>query len=212
MTRLNAYGRLGRAIAAADARTFRERWEYGRRLACDPVMTGPDENLRPGAIADLIVQGRQAGKKLDEAEIEARLEAARAYPCESQARKARERFESWAALLEAGFPVIEAEAGEKPFDPRGAIEKARAIERQLAFGDPDDPGQLELFAWFPEERFDELSTLAELAKYAAEMREWTERHAARDRDRADYLQSLADAVGGNMSATWQEAQAALDAE
>ncbi len=39
----------------------------------------------------------------------------------------------------------------------------------------------------------------------------TERFARKDRERAEYLASLVDAVDGDMSKTWAEAQAALDA-
>ena len=207
MTSFDAYGRQEKAIAAADISTTRERWEYGRRLACDPLATGKDGTLRDGVMDSLITAARKRGVHLTEAEISDRLAAGLAYPCESQIRAARRGFENWAALCDAGFPETEAEPGDRPHDPRGAAERARAVDRQLALGEPD-PEQLALF---PDDRFDTLSTLAELRKYAAESAEWTERHARKDRERLEYLNRLSEAVDGDESKTWEEAQAALDA-
>jgi hypothetical protein len=210
MSRFAAYGRYEKAIAAADAGTMRQRWEYGRRLLCDPLATTPDGNLRHGVMADLIDAARRRGVTLSEREIRYRLAAGRAYPSESQILHARADFESWTALREAGFPTIDAEPGEEPYDPRGTAEKARAVDRQLALGEPD-PDQLVLFEYFPEDRFDTLATLAELRKYAAESAEWTERHVRKDRERFEYLDRLSVAVDGDEDKTWEEAQAALDA-
>lgn len=208
MSTFAAYGRYERAIAAADAGSIRQRWEYGRRLLCDPAATTPDGNLRNGVIAGLIEAAHRRGQKLSEREIRYRLRAGEAYPCESQIRHARAGFKSWNALREAGFPPYEADPGEGPYDPRGAAEKARAADKQLALGDPD---QLALFEFFPDDRFDELATLGELRKYAEECEERTERHARRDRERFEYLERLSAAVDGNEDATWEEAQAALEA-
>jgi hypothetical protein len=209
MNGFDAYGRQERAIHAADVSTLRERWEYGRRLLCDPAATGRDGELRPGVMESLITAARRRGVALAEEEIRARLAAGKAYPCESQVRRAREHFENWAALEDAGFPEVgRADPGDLPYDPRGAAEKAAAADRQLALGDPD---QLALFEFFPDDRFDALSTLAELRKYAADSAERTERHARKDRERLEYLDRLSDAVRGDESRTWQEAQAALDA-
>lgn len=205
-----AYGRLERAIAAADAGTIRQRWEYGRRLLCDPAATTDAGNLRHGVIGGLLDAAAKTNRKLSEREIRYRLEAGRAYPCESQIRHARADFGTWSALREAGFPARDADPGDEPFDPRGAAEKARAADKQLAFGDPEDPGQLVLFEWFPDREFDVLATIAELRKYATEMAEWTTRQARRDADRLAYLDRLSAAVGGDESTTWEDAQAALD--
>jgi hypothetical protein len=103
-------------------------------------------NLRHGAIAELIEAAHKAGKKLSEREIRYRLEAARAYPYESQLRTAGAEFEHWRALRDAGFPAsCEPGPDEEPFDPRTALEKARAGAKQLALGHPDPDGQLALF-------------------------------------------------------------------
>jgi hypothetical protein len=210
MGRFSAYGRHQKEIGAADARTIRGRWEFGRRLLCDPYATTPDGELRNGVLRELVTEARRRGEKLTGQEVADRLAAARAYPCESQARKALAGHENWDALRDAGFPAYEAEQGEEQFDPRTAAERARAAEKQLALGENDDPEQLELFRWFPDE-FDELSSIAALRKYALEMAAWTERQAERDAKRLAYVDRLAEAVGGDESKTWEEAQAALEA-
>lgn len=211
MTRFSAYGRYERAIAAADAGTMRERWEYGRRLLCDPLATDRDGNLRPGVLDVLIYAARDRGVALAEAEISERLAAGQAYPQESQIRRVLDSFETWAALTEAGFPEIGAEAGEEPYDPRGAAERAAAVDRQLAFGETD-PAQMTLFDFFPDDRFDELATLAELRKHADGCARRTEGHARKNRERFEYLDKLSAAVDGDESATWERAQAALSAD
>ncbi len=207
MTGFDAYGRQEKAIAAADISTTRERWEYGRRLACDPLATAPDGTLRDGVMESLITAARRRGVHLTEEEISDRLNAGLAYPCESQIRGARRDSGSWAALCEAGFPPIEAEPGDQPYDPRGAAERARAVDRQLALGEPG-PEQLALF---PDDRFGTLSTLAEMRKYAEENDAWAKRQGAAAEKRLRYVDELSEAVGGDESKTWEEAQAALDA-
>ncbi|HMH90785.1 MAG TPA: hypothetical protein VK586_06820 [Streptosporangiaceae bacterium] len=207
MTSFDAYGRQEKAIAAADISTTRERWEYGRRLACDPLATDRDGTLRDGVMGSLITAARRRGVTLTVEEIADRLAAGIAYPCESQIRGARRDFGSWAALAAAGFPEAGAEPGDQPYDPRGAAEKARAVDRQLALGEPD----ADQLALFPDDRYDVLSTLAELRKYAEDSDARTRRHAAKDAERLDYLNQLSEAVDGDESKTWEEAQAALDA-
>lgn len=207
MTGFDAYGRQERAIAAADTGTMRARWEYGRRLDLDPTATGKDGNLRPGVMESLITAARRRGVHLTEEEIAGRLAAGTAYPCESQIRRALRDFETWAALCDAGFPEIEAEPGDQPHDPRGAAERARAADRQLALGEPG-PEQLKLF---PDDQFDTFSTLAEMRKYAEDgsARAW--RHLDVAEKRLKYVDQLSVAVDGDESKTWEEAQAALDA-
>ena len=206
---MNPYGRLDKYIAASDAGSMRRRWEYGRRLLNDSSRTTAAGNLRNGVIAGLIEEAHKAGCKLSEREIKYRLMAGKTYPCESQIRHICASYDSWGALRSAGFPAVDAEPGEEPYDPRTAIEKLRATEKQLAFGEPADPGQLALFEYFPDDRFDELSTLAELEKHAEEMSAWTDRRVRKDAERAAYIRSLIAAVNGDRSKTWAEADAAL---
>jgi hypothetical protein len=209
MSSRSAYTRLEKAIAAADAGTIRQRWEYGRRLLCDPSATTDAGNLRHGKLAELIDAASRAGVPLSDREIRYRLEAGRAYPCESQIGRARADFSTWNALRDARFPAYDADPGEQPYDPRSLAEKVGQTEKQLALGEPD---QLALFEYFPSDLFSELSTLGELRKYQAEMAEWTERQARRDAERLAYVEALSAAVGGDESKTWAEAQAALDAD
>ena len=70
-------------------------------------------------------------------EIRYRLEAARAYPCESQIGTARADFGSWNALREAQFPPYDPEPGEEPYDPRSTAERVQQTERQLALKERD---------------------------------------------------------------------------
>ena len=205
------YSRQEKAIAAADAGSVRQRWEYGRLLLVDDAMTTPAGNLRNGKVAELILAAAKVGRKISEREIRYRLECGRAYPCESQIRHAGAEYEGWTDLRNAGFPACDPEDGEAPYDPRGDRERSRDAARSLArHGERGDETQLPLFDYFPDDRFDETSTLAELTKYAAEMAELTERFVQRDKERAAYLASLIAAVNGDMSKTWEQAQAALD--
>jgi hypothetical protein len=211
MTGFTAYRRLERTIATADTGVIRARWEYGRRLLCDRAATTPDGDLLAGVLAGLIEAARKAGEKLTEEEIRRRIQLGATYPCDSQITEICARYDSWEALRAGEFPAVAPADGDEPHDPRTAIEKARSVEKQLAFGEPADPSQLTLFDYFPPERFDEHTTLAELAKYADESAEWTARHARKDEARAEYLKRLINAAGGNLAATWEQAQAALDA-
>jgi hypothetical protein len=188
-----------RNIAASDTGGVLERWSYGRRLLEDDTATTPAGNLRHGVLAILIGRARLRGYKIGDREIQRRLQAAKAYPTEAEIRQALTDFTTWDQLLNAGFPPVDAPADE----PADAQDGGEQDERLAA------PG--EQLALFPAEQFTRLSTLGELAKYADEQREYTEHMAARDARRYAYLQLLIAAVGGDMSATWEDAQQALDA-
>jgi len=205
------YLRYEKNIAASDTGGVLERWAFGRRLLEDGDATTPAGNLKHGVLAKLIGNATVAGFKIGEREIQRRLQAARTYPTEAQIRLAVDGFGTWSDLYNAGFPPVEMPADAEPFDPRDADERARDAARELArHGERGSENQLSLFDYFPDDRFTELSTLAELAKYAAEMAELTERYRQRDEERAAYLARLISAVNGDMHATWEEAQAALD--
>lgn len=204
------YLRLEKYISAADTGGIIERWRYGRRLLLDDTaMTPSRKSLKHGVIDRLLGHAKAKGYRLSEQEIQRRLRAARAYPTEAQIRHAVTDFEAWRDLVSAGFPEYERPEGEPDYDPRDTDEIERDASnagRRLLPELSEDAEQLSLF---PDDRFGPLSTLAELAKYADEMRELTARFAARDDERADYLRRLIDAVGGDMSTTWQDAQRAL---
>lgn len=201
------YLRLEKYIAASDTGGIIERWKYGRRLLEDDSATTPNGNLKHGVLAKLAAQAAASGYVIAEREIQRRLQCARTYPTETQIRLATDTFRVWSELYNAGFPAVEAVADELPFDPRDADEKARDAARALARRSQES-GQLALF---PDDKFTELSTLGELAKYVDEMAGLTERYAKKDRERAEYLGSLINAVNGDLSRTWAEAAAALDA-
>ncbi len=207
------YLRLEKYISASDRGGILERWKYGRRLIEDDTATTPAGNLKHGVLDRLTSHATARGYKLSEREIQYRLQAAKAYPTEDEIRTAGADFSDWTSLREAGFPAVEAPADAEPYDPRDADERARDTARSLARRAEQDSEeeQLALFEYFPDDRFTEVSTLAELAKYAEEMADLTDRFAQRDRERAEYLKRLVDAVGGDMSATWEQAQQALDA-
>jgi len=202
---LNRYMRQERRIAASDSGGIWERWRWGLRLLADEGRITAKGNLKHGVLEELIKGATARGHKLSEREIQRRLACARAYPTEAQIRQAVADFEVWSDLAEAAFPPREAPPDEPPADPRDADERARDHARQLAELAGD---QLSLF---PDDMFGPLATLAELAKYAEEMRDLTARFSQRDAERAAYLQQLIDAADGDMSATWEQAEQLLRA-
>lgn len=204
MTRsLSRYLRQEQRIAASDSNGIWERWRYGLSLLADTSRVTANGNLKHGVLVELLQGAERRGIKLSEREIQYRLKAARAYPTEAQIRRSIADFKDWSALIAAGFPPYEAPADEPPADPRDADERARDLARQLAELAGD---QLSLF---PDDMFGPLATLAELAKYAEEMAELTARFVQRDVERDAYLQQLIDAAGGDMSATWEQAERLL---
>lgn len=205
------YLRLEKNISASDRGGVLERWSYGRRLIEDDTATTPAGNLKHGVLGRLINHAAARGYKIGEQEIQRRMRAARTYETEAQIREVLTDFATWDELARAGFPPVEAPAGAEPYDPRDADERARDAARALTRRTGQDSEQIALFDYFPDDRFTETSTLEELAKYAEEMACLTERYARHDRERADYLQRLIRAAGGDMSVTWEDAQQALDA-
>jgi hypothetical protein len=208
--RQSRYLRMERAIAASDAGGIIERWRFGARLLADARKITAAGNLKHGVLSALIAEAKADGIALSEQEVQRRLKCARTYPTEAEIRESAHGFKNWDDLARAGFPPVQVPLGAdtEPFDPRDEDEKRRDAARELARRGQEAAGQLSLF---PDDKFGEMSTLMDLAKYAAEMAEITDRYARRDEERADYLRSLADAVGGDMSKTWGEAQAALEA-
>lgn len=212
MSTFAAYGRLEKVIAADDIGSIRHRWEYGRRLVIDTSKTNQSGNLQHGVLDGLVTAGKRAGaKNLNRREIQHRLQAARLYPSEAHIAHICAQFESWGALRTAGFPPVQLplDADQTPFDPRTLEEKARDAGEAFDRAAQKAGGQLELFDYFKDTAVDELSTVAELRKYAVEMCEWTDRQAKRDRERLAYVNRLSVAVGGDETKTWAEADAAL---
>lgn len=199
-------------ISAADSGGILERWRYGRRLLCDDTaMAKSGKSLKHGVLERLIAHAKAKGYRLSEREIQRRLACGRAYPTEAQIRQMLADFDTWDDLHSAGFPAVERSPDEPDYDPRWSDERARDVQNQGArlLPEQDDEEQLALF---PDDRFHDLSTLAEMAKYAEEMAEITARFAERDAERSAYMRRLIDAVDGDMSTTWAEARQALGAQ
>jgi hypothetical protein len=200
---LSRYLQQEKRITATDTGGIWERWRWGLRLLNDTARITKNGNLRHGVLDELTQVPTAGGRKLSEREIQYRLKAARAYPTEAQIRRSTSDFATWSDLVQAGFPPYEASPDEPPADARDADERAHDHARQLAELAGD---QLSLF---PDDMFGPLATLAELAKYAEDMRDLTARFVQRDAERADYLLQLIAAVDGDMSATWEQAERLL---
>ena len=199
--RLTRYAKLEKAIADGDGAGVIERWHWGHVLLRDDERTTPAGNLRHGERDKLIAAAKTAGRKLSEREIQYRLQAARAYPTEAQIRKALADFETWWDLIQARFPTVEAPDGAEPYDPRTGQPKPRPSTGANALPSAHYE-QTELFP-----KHDGDATLADLAAYQREMRDLTARFAARDNERAEYLERLIEAAGGDL--TWTLAEAVM---
>lgn len=195
------YVRIERNIAATAKSDIRDRWLWGLRLLRDPdAFTPGSTQLKPGRADELVRAAKAAGLRLSEREIQYRLKAARAYPTDAQIAQAAAEFSNWTALVGNHFPDFEAPEGEPPADHRTDDERQRDLARALAAAGEMNADQLALF---PLDRFEPaVATLKEIAGYAADMAELTARFAAKDRERADYLNLLIDAAAGDLSTTW----------
>lgn len=195
------YVQQEKVIAAADSGGIRQRWLWGLRLLRDPeAISKGGGGLKHGVAATLIAAATKRGLKLSEREIRYRLQCARAYGTERQIGNAIADFETWFGLISAGFPAYENDPAEPLADHRTPEEVSHDRARQLA--DLADPQG----ALFPLSRFEPAdTTLKDLADYAAEQEALTARFAAHDAKRRAYLDSLIEAVHGDMSATWQDA-------
>lgn len=204
--RTSPYTSAEKAIAAADAGSIRQRWEYGRRLLVDDTMTTPAGHLRNGVLAGLMRAALKAGRKLSGTEVKYRLQAARTYPAETQIRQVLGDFENWWQLIKAGFPPYPPAEGERPYDPRTTRELVKAHDSAGAAILPEPWEQRGLF-----ERFSDDTTLGAMRRYTEGQAELTERFARRSDERFAYLDALIKAVHGDLSKTYGEARAALGA-
>jgi hypothetical protein len=195
------YIRQENAIAAADAGGIRERWMWGLRLLRDAdAFTPGSSQLKPGRADELARAARAAGRALSDREIRRRLQCARAYQTEAEFGRAVAEFSTWRELADANFPDFHGDEDEPLADHRTDAERKRDRARALA----DVLG--EQGSLFPLADFEPTTTtLKELAEYASEMAELTERFARRDDRRRTYLGSLVEATGGDLSVSWQDA-------
>lgn len=211
MPRYGRYLRLEKNIAASDTGGILERWRYGRELVTDRKRTTEAGNFRTGAIDEMITIGKAAGVSLSRREIQYRAQCARAYPTETELRTARAQFADWTEFREAGFPPVELPDGVDPGDPYDP----HAADRKPPRGTPQEPlttsdgKRVPEFA--PPVRFggDEhgpRSTIEDLYAACKESEGYTDRMAANDARRRAYVDDLRDAVGGDLTKTWYEAE------
>lgn len=203
--RLYSYMKAERAIIATDGDTIIQRWKWGRRLLLDDTATTPNGNLRHGVLDRLLNKAKAEGIKLSEREIRYRLQCAKVYQTEAEIGTASADFQDWTSLRQAGFPPVEVDDPGKSYDPRHGDEKDRDNARKIRRAAAERwmqalPG------------FDEYTTLGELQKLLAERQELTARRLREESTLAIDLQQLIDAVDGDLSATYAEAQEALDAQ
>jgi hypothetical protein len=192
-------------IISADSDGIRKRWMWGLRLLHDPDAFAPGSTqLRPGVADDLIKSAAKRDIKLSEREIRYRLQCARAYPTEAEFGTAVLNFPDWTSLREAGFPAFEVPADEPPADWRTDAERTR--DRNRAWLDATNG----MDAMFPLSDFEPVeTTLGDLEDFMKQQLQINENYAATYDKRRAYLDDLESAVGGDLSATWEQAQTAL---
>lgn len=208
--RYGRYLRLEKNIAASDTGGILERWRYGRRLLTDGKATTPAGNLKHGILAGLIADAKAEGYKISEREIRYRLECARAYQTEAEIGTASADFADWTALREAGFPQVEVTDPGDPHDPRDADEKWRDFENERKRREQQDPKQGELFElpkFFSHDTFGPRTRLSDLRAACDVSEQMTANFVKYDSERRAYVNELLDAVDGNDSAMWFEADA-----
>lgn len=198
------YVRQEKAIASAEAAGIRERWMWGLRLLRDPEAMASEKSLRHGVADQLVAAAKAAGLKLSVREIQRRIQCARTYKTEAEIRRVTSDFETWFDLLKADFPAYEIPEGEPPADHRTEAEKLRDLNRQFL---ELTGGQESLF---PLDQFEPTqATLKQLHDYADQQEELTGRFVAHDKKRREYLGSLDEAAGHDLSMTWQDALSRL---
>jgi hypothetical protein len=191
-------------ITTADSAGIRQRWMWGLRLLSDQEKIAPAGGLKHGVTEALIEAAAKRGYKLSGREIRWRLQCARAYPTEAQIGNAITNFETWFDLIQAGFPAYDAPANEAPADWRTDAE--RTHDRNRAWVDSTNG----MDAMFPLRDFEPVeTTLEDLVIFMKQQLEINENFAATYAKRRAYLDDLIAAVGGDLTATWEQAQQAL---
>lgn len=208
MPRYGRYLRLEKNIAASDTGGILERWRYGRTLLTDPRRTTSNGNLKHGVLAELIADAKSIGVRLSRAEINYRIQCARTYPTEAQITTASGDFANWTALRNAGFPLVEAPENSEPFDPHAADRKPPKPTPQepLTTSDGKRVPEFDPPVKFGGDEHGPRSTIEDLYAACKESEGYTERMAANDARRRTYVDDLADAVGGDLTRTWYEAE------
>jgi hypothetical protein len=216
--RFAEYGRIERSISASGHGTIYERWRYGRRLLCDAQMTTPRGYFRHGVLEKLI---RASGGNVTERELQYRLQCGRAYPKQSQIRRASADFGYWWNLIPAGFPPYEGDEDELPYNPLDTAELIKQHETQderlREDGQYGDGGlfvrsENEEGALIPRDTFGDDTPLSEVDRWADEQLELAARFTDRATKRRFYVDGLIKAVSGDMNATLGEAERAFHAD
>jgi hypothetical protein len=199
------YRTLQRAIARDDRHSIESRWSYGRAILADPRnLSASGEQLRVGVMEALIAGAAADGSRLSEREVRYRLQCARAYSTVNAIRQAAAGFETWTALVEAGFPSVAVDDTPSP----------QSVLDEIEQGDPQEFEQLALFEVFPvmvRGRPLAESSLGRLVAYADEMEAMTASFDRRDRKRREHLRELLLAVGGDLNVLYPDALAMLRA-
>lgn len=208
MPRYTRYLKLEKHIAASDTGGILERWRYGRTLLTDPKMTTPNGNLKDGRREQLIEEAAAAEFRISRTEIAYRLQCARAYETERQLFTAREQYADWTAFRNSGFPPVEIDDPGEPYDPHAADRKQPKPPTQepLTTADGKPVPQFDPPVKFGGDEHGPRSTIGDLYAACKESEGYTERMAANDAKRRDYVDDLADAAGGDLTKTWYEAE------
>jgi hypothetical protein len=209
--RFAEYGRIERAISAADGSTIVERWRYGRRVLCDAKMTTPAGNFKHGVLEKLI---RASGGKISERELQRRLQCGRTYPKPSQIRHAVADFKAWRDLAAANFPPYDGDPDELPYNPLETKELIKQHETQSDRFTEDEQYGGGLFPWsdneegalIPRDTFPDATPMSEIDRWTDEELELAARHTDRAQKRRHYVDSLIKAINGDLSVTLGEAE------
>lgn len=202
--KVTQYVRQERAIVAADTGGIRERWLWGLRILRDPeAMAESGQSLKHGVAQQLIHAAARRGIKLNEREIQRRIQAARTYKTEAEIRRAATDFETWRDLYNAGFPTYETPEGEPPADHRTEAERRRD-QNAAMLAEVDQYGIQP--ALFPLDQFEPTeATLKDLQDYLDEQESITARFVEHNRRQREYLEALIEAASDDMSMTWEAA-------
>jgi hypothetical protein len=208
MPRYGRYLRLEKNIAASDTGGIKERWHYGWCLLTDPKRVTNKGNLKNGVLDELIDTAKSIGVKLSRSEIQYRMQAARTYETEAQLSKILGQFENWWRLIQAGFPQVEADPDDEPYDPHAADRKPPKATPQepLTTSDGKRVPEFDPPVKFSGDEHGPRSTIEDLYAACKESEGYTERMAVNDAKRRGYVDDLADAAGGDLTKTWYEAE------
>jgi hypothetical protein len=204
MARYERYLRIDNAIKASDNGGIWQRWRYGRRIVCDYEASTPRGYLKHGKLEWFIQRSGVSAR-----EIQWRMQAAKAYPKESQIRAACTHFATWWDLTHSGFPPFEGDPDERPYNPLETDE----LERQHA-AETDRRGEEALYddgygALIPRDAFPDSTPLPEIDRYADQELELAARHTDAAQRLRFYVDSLKKAVPDWQNATLGEAERAF---